>query len=234
MATAYEWCELQGVHPKIKWPKCAPPKTDYLSPDECALLLSHANGVTHEMIFMALRTGMRQGELKGLQWSSIDWQNQSITVRHSKCDYSKQLNSPKSNKERHIPMDVDIYTLLFKRKEDTGYVFLNDINQPFNNKRLEVRLTGVCKRAGLRKVGWHTLRHTFASHLAMKGVPLNAVQILMGHSNITTTMRYAHLAPSILRSAIDMLNPKTMLNANFGQPVGNKWVEAIQQETKKP
>jgi hypothetical protein len=49
---------------------------------------------------------------------------------------------------------------------------------------------------GLRKVGWHTLRHTFASHLATKGVPMTAIQQLMGHSNFTTTMRYSHLAPS--------------------------------------
>ena len=61
---------------------------DYLSPDECELLLANANGVIREMLLTALRTGMRQGELKGLQWSSIDWQNRSITVRDSLCDYT--------------------------------------------------------------------------------------------------------------------------------------------------
>jgi site-specific recombinase XerD len=77
----------------------------------------------------------------------------------------------------------------------------------------------------LRRITWHVLRHTFASHLAMAGVPLNTVQALLGHSTITMTMRYAHVAPSTLRAAIDMLNPKRMLNADFGQPVGNPWVE---------
>ena len=52
----------------------------------------------------------------------------------------------------------------------------------------------------------------------------------MGHSTTTTTMRYAHLAPSTLSSAIDMLNPKTMLSASFGQPVGNAWFLAQQKE----
>ncbi len=95
---------------------------------------------------------------------------------------------------------------------------------------MERRLTKACKEAGLRKIGWHTLRHTFASHLAMKGVPMTAVQQLMGHSNITTTMRYSHLAPSTLRAAIDMLNPKQALNVDFGQPVVNQWVETQREE----
>ena len=59
----------------------------------------------------------------------------------------------------------------------------------------------------------------------MRGVPLTAVQMLMGHSTITTTMRYAHLAPSTLRTAIDMLNPKIAVGADFGQPVVNQWLE---------
>jgi integrase len=232
--TAYEWLELAGVPPKVVLLKCPPPKTDYLSPDECELLTSHANGVIKELIVTALRTGMRQGELKGLQWSSIDWQHRSLTVRHSRNDYTKQLESPKSNRERHIPMDVDIYTMLFNHKKSTGYVFTDVNNKPLKGKYLEEHLNAVCKEAGLRKIGWHTLRHTFASQLATMGVPLNAVQAPLGHSNITTTMRYAHLAPSQLRKAIDMLNPKTAFSAEFGQRVGNQWVEAIQRETENP
>ena len=230
LSVAYEWLQLAGTPPKVTWLKCPPSKFDHLSPEECGLLLSHADRVVRDMILTALRTGMRQGELKGLQWSSVNWQNQIITVRHSRNDYTKQLEPPKSNRERHIPMDADVYTALFNRKKDTGYVFLDTDKQPFDGKRLIRRLAKVCKKAGMRKIGWHVLRHTFASHLAMRGVPLNAIQELMGHSTITTTMRYAHLAPSTLRSAIDMLNPKMMLSASFGQPVGNAWFLEQQKE----
>jgi hypothetical protein len=59
---------------------------------------------------------------------------------------------------------------------------------------------------------------------------MTAVQQLMGHSNITTTMRYAHLAPSTLRAAIDMLNPKTMAAADFGQLAGNPWIRTQQKQ----
>jgi integrase len=63
-----------------------------------------------------------------------------------------------------------------------------------------------CKRAGLRRVGWHVLRHTFASHLVMRGAPLKAVQELLGHATIEMTMRYAHLAPDVSREAVKLLD----------------------------
>lgn len=231
MWTAYEWLALPGAPPKVTWLKCPPHIADYLSPDECDLLLSHARGINRDMILIALRSGMRQGELKALQWSSIDWQNRSIAVQHSRCDYTGELTSPKNNRVRHIPMEIDVYEILLQRKKSTGYVFLNERKQPFDAQCLKRRLARVRRRAGLRSIGWHTLRHTFASQLVMRGVPMNAVQMLMGHSSITTTMRYAHLAPSTLRAAIDMLNPKTLFSADFGQPVGNAWLETQRRET---
>jgi len=233
VATAYEWLQLNGTPPKVKWPKCLVPDIDYLSPQECDLLLSRATGVMRDMVLTALRTGMRQGEIRGLQWSSIDWLNRNLAVRHSRDDYRKVLVPPKNNKIRHIPLDTDVYEMLYRRKAcagGTGYVFLADDSQSFNNYRLNYGIRKLCKQAGLRKIGWHTLRHTFASHLAMRGVPLPAIKELMGHSSIMTTMRYAHVAPSTLRSAIEMLNPKTMVDAEFGQPGVNRWQEAQRTE----
>jgi len=71
---------------------------------------------------------------------------------------------------------------------------------------MRAKLRAICKRAGLRRIGWHVLRHTFASHLVMRGVPLVVVQKLMGHSSIGVTQRYAHLAPQIVRDAVLILD----------------------------
>ena len=60
--------------------------------------------------------------------------------------------------------------------------------------------------AGLREIGWHTMRHSFASHLVMRGAPIVAVQELMGHATIQMTMRYAHLAPHVAREAVALLD----------------------------
>ena len=232
ITTAYDWFNLSGRRPKILWLKCPPPSTDFLSADECTLLLSKADGVIREMILTGLRTGMRQGELAGLQWSCIDWQNQLLTVRYSRCPRTGKLMSPKSNRVRHIPIDPDVYQMLFNRKRDTGYVFLDKGEMPFATHNLIRKIRDVRYAAGLRPLGWHMLRHTFASHLAMKGAPILNVQALLGHSTITMTMRYAHVAPSALRESINLLSPKNAINANFGQPAGNQWTETIQQEAK--
>ena len=75
-----------------------------------------------------------------------------------------------------------------------------------------------CRRAGLREVGWHTLRHTYASHLAMRRVAIRAIQELMGHATIAMTMRYAHLAPGATRAAVATLDQPA---PDFGQHVAN-------------
>jgi len=69
-----------------------------------------------------------------------------------------------------------------------------------------VALKKICKRAGIRDIGWHVRRHTFASHLVMRGVPLKAVQELLRHSTITMTMRYSHLAPTVKQEAVALLD----------------------------
>lgn len=219
---AYEW---HGVPmPTMRLLKCPPPKTDYLTTAECDTLLSGTWGQLHEMVLLALRTGMRQGEIRGGQWEDVDWQNRSIAVRHSRCDRNRSLVAPKSNRERHIPLDTDLYEMLFRRKRSSGYVFTNPnrANAPFTSHRLIEDLAIACEAAGVRQIGWHVLRHTFATQLTLRGVPLTIVKELLGHSTITTTMRYSHVAPSALRSAIEMLNPRNAM-ADFGQPVGNQW-----------
>ena len=225
LSTAYDWKETPNTPPKITWLRVPPPQTKHLSPDECSLLLSHSEGVLNEMILMGLRTGMRQGELIALQWSSINWENQTIEVRHNQCYYKKELISPKNNRVRVIPMDIDVYEILFRRKKDTGYVFTDVNGEAIGCRGLLARLKKTAREAGIGNIGWHTLRHTFASKAARAGVPLHYVQALLGHSTITTTMRYAHVAPSALRMAIDMLNPK---NTQLRQPDGNAW-----QQTQK-
>jgi integrase len=211
---ANEW--LGVPVPKIKLLKADPPKTDYLTPGEQELLLEHADGNIRTMILLALRTGMRQGEIRGLQWTSIDWQNRLITVRHTWYDYKHVLVSPKGNRERHIPFDAEMYDLLYRDRQQSGFAFLSPYGEPYTCHRLIDELAKVCRKAKIRKIGWHALRHTFATSLTTRSVPLPIVQTLLGHSTIATTMRYTHVADSALRTAIEKLNPRAE-GLNVGQ-----------------
>jgi integrase len=217
--TANDWSVLKAEPPKIKKLKCPPATTDYLLPEESELLLSKADGILYEMLLTTLRTGIRQSELKGLQWEAINWKTRTLTVTHSWNEDIKMLEAPKSNRTRVIPLDNEVYEILFKRKEKAGFVFLNPDGEPFRGKPLNHRLAVLCEEVGLRIVTWHKLRHTFATHLTTAGAAPYTVQRLLGHSSIVTTMRYAQVPDSSMREAVDLLGSK-----NFGQPAVNRQI----------
>ncbi len=220
LRTAQEWLGLEKI-PKIKKLKLPPLKIEFLLQEECELLLAHSNGVWREIILMALKTGLRIGELRALSWPDIDWNNNTLNVRHSWCNCEKAPVAPKSNRARQIPLTFELRQMLEQRKQTKGFVFTGERGQMFSDQRLNQEISKACKKAGLREITCHTLRHTFASHLAMAGAPLKAIQELMGHANIQITMRYAHLAQSSLRETIGLLEPKRWTSVNFGQQVVN-------------
>jgi integrase len=94
LRTAQDWLDITRI-PKMIRLKTAPPKVDFLSQEECDLLLSHSSGFFHDIILMALKTGLRRGELIALSWSDINWSNQTLTVRHSWCEASRSVGTTK-------------------------------------------------------------------------------------------------------------------------------------------
>jgi hypothetical protein len=88
-------------------------------------------------------------------------------------------------------------------------------------------------RQRVPRLGWHVLRHTFASQLVMRGVPLKAVQELLGHASMEMTMRYSHLSPDVRRDAVRVLDGQTSQGTQLGTIRSRKqlktranWVEA--------
>src|SRR5262249_44549841 len=154
--------------------------------DEAERLIAGATGEWRTMIFVAMRTGMRKGELLGLRWEDVDLSAGRINVRQNYVDGVFGL--PKSGKSREIPMGDDVIDALRAHRHERGsLVFCNAGGNVLTGARLSWPLKRALKRAGLREIGWHVLRHTFASHLAMKGVPLKVIQELLGHGSIVTT-----------------------------------------------
>jgi integrase len=218
LRSAEEW-DLLKTRPRIKRLKVAQQKFDFLSREESAQLLNGAKGIWYEMVLLALKTGLRFGEIRALDWSDINWNRGSLTVQRS--INRGTISSPKNHKIRHISLVNELINLLGNRKKNYGWVFSNGSGGIIRRDMMRRELHKLCDSVSLRRIGWHILRHTFASQLAMAGASLKAVQELLGHSSIQTTMRYAHLSPSILDDTIKLLEndePK-----NFGQPVVNRY-----------
>lgn len=216
--SAEEWGYVERTI-RVGWLKVPPQTFDLLTEDEVEQLLNPNIGEPwYTLILMALRTGMRHGELCGLNWKDVDLPERRITVQQSLVE--GVLGSPKSNQIRHIPISEDLADALESLEKRQGFVFTMKNGKPLTAMYTWRGLRQVCRQLGMRVVRWHALRHTFASHLVTKGVPIRTVQILMGHSTVQMTERYSHLAPSALHEAVGLLDRPRFKIENFRHPAG--------------
>ena len=199
--------------PRIKLLKVPPQKFDYLTEAETELLLKSAKGIWYDLILLAVRTGLRFGELIALKREDIDFKARTLTVR--KNIVRGVEGSPKNNRIRTIPLTQSVIEMLSKKGSQNEYLFQDSKGKPLYYTVCLKQLHKICGFAGLRKISWHVLRHSFASHLAAKGVSIFAIKDLLGHSDIKMTMRYSHVNLPILRSAIDVLEPAIKFNGTI-------------------
>ena len=139
--------------------------------------------------------GLRRGELVALRWRDVDFTGEAIRVRASVTHGA--LTTPKSGKVRTVPMVDEVAKTLAKlatREHATGdddLVFPGERGEHLDGSALRRRYTSALKRAGLRALRFHDLRHTFGS-LAINTLSIVEEKEAMGHADIDTTMRYLH------------------------------------------
>ncbi len=172
-------------------------KPKFLTKNEIDCLLENSNGL-HPILYTFLKTGVRKSELINLQWRDVDFQRKCIKVESNENWHTKTGNS------REIPIGEDLIKILKSLPKTSQYVFVNTNGKKYGYHLTE-RVKRLARRIGIEGLTLHTLRHTFISHLVMNGVDLVAVKELAGHSDIKTTLRYAHLAPGHLRESIGKL-----------------------------
>jgi len=176
----------------------------YLTNQEVMNLLDAAPSDLYPAFFAFIYTGMRKAELENLQWSDVDLKRKRIYIRR------KDNWLPKTG-EREIPIGEKLTAVLTKLRRRNMTSFASDYvfgvkNSGHSHNRLRRELIKAADKAGIDGLTkLHTLRHTFASHLVMKGVDLPTVMKLLGHSDIQTTMIYAHLAADHLTDAVNKL-----------------------------
>lgn len=224
---AAEWNILKGV-PKYTKLKIPEQPFRFLSKEEAAELLNHAHygvvrtdsGDWYGMILVGLRTGMRIGELRGLQCADVSVKpvvdpktgeprlGGQIHIQRTDPGDGSSSTSTKGGRTRVVPLTDDAARYLEQRieylRKTQGKAWtpgtwvwpsMLDPKKTTAAATCAGAMERITRHAKIEDCGWHTLRHTFASWLVMEGVPLRVVQELLGHYDIKMTMRYAHLAP---------------------------------------
>ena len=172
------------------------------------------------VIYIAVNTGMRRGEVLGLRWQDINFNNKFISVRQTIVKANNEIifKEPKTkSSKRTIRIDNEDIQILNEVKEkqkeytsifgpdynEYNLVFCYEDGSPPFPDTVTKRFTSLAKKAKLDKYRFHDLRHTHASLMLESGAQMKVIQERLGHSNITTTMdTYAHLQPNIQKEAV--------------------------------
>jgi integrase len=158
--------------------------------------------VERRMYLTAAMTGMRQGELLALRWLDIDWPAQRVRIRRNFV--RGEFGTPKSKRSsRSVPLADRLAGELNRLHQETPYRHDDDLvfahprtGKPIDRSKLLKRFKAALERGGVRPVRFHDLRHTFGTRMAAQGVPMRALQEMMGHRDFKTTLIYADYAPS--------------------------------------
>lgn len=210
LVCAYEWGKIKAVPPFPKRKHVDLPFDFYVA-EESALLLASAREDDRLLLLFALRTGARAGEQLALEWGDVDFANHKVWIKRSRRQNSLGVaeTSTKTGRGRAIPLSPDLEGALRRAKHLKGAkVFCHDDGAPLTLKYLDRALFRAQRRAGLRRITWHDLRHSFASQAMIAGVQIRQVQAWLGHAEISMTMRYAHLSPNTDQVALVSLLDK--------------------------
>jgi integrase len=182
-------------------PRVSRQERPVLNPEEIGRLLEAASPRFRTLLATAILSGLRQGELLGLHWRDVDFDNELIHVR-TQLNRKRRDVPPKTQRAvRDVILMAALAEALRKHKTETGfdqpddYVFTTRTGTPHHAPHIGLRaLKPALEQAGLQSVRWHDLRHTFASLLIAGGANITFISRQLGHTSSQITLGvYAHL-----------------------------------------
>jgi integrase len=210
LKTAVEWREIDRMPCTIKSLPTAKNAAGFHDFDEYERLLVVAQKrgeSAYLMVLLGGDAGMRLGEIVALEWRDVDLDARRLTVQRS--DWLGHVTTPKGGRLRRVPLTQRLAAALKASRHLRGerVLCLTD-GTPITRDRVIKAIRAAQRVAHTQVAGVHVLRHTFCSHLAMRGAPARAIQELAGHADLTMTQRYMHLSPSATEDAIRLLDDR--------------------------
>jgi integrase len=211
---------------KLHYQKMIHSEMAFLDADQASQLLIAAKGSRYEAIYyLAIHTGMRQGELLGLKWSDLDWDRETVHVQRQIKRVPGQgmvFGSPKTKSGiRTIKIGSGILKSLLDHKDrqllekmaagenwtDHDLIFPTSVGTPEHQSTLRKDFLRVLKRSGLPEIRFHDLRHTAATLLLNNNIPVIVVSKRLGHAKTSITLdTYGHLIHSMQDEAAKVMD----------------------------
>lgn len=207
---AVDWQVIAQTPCTIRLLSTSKPKMGFYDFDEYEQLVCAAKALDSQAYLIVLlggEAGLRCGEIIALEWSDVDLGKRQLCVQRS--EWRGHVTVPKGGRLRYVPMTVRLAVALREyRHVGVGRVICQRDGVPLTQDMVGDHVRRAARRAQIVTSGVHRLRHTFCSHLAMRGAPARAIQELAGHQDLTTTQRYMHLSPAAIEGAIRLLDQR--------------------------
>jgi len=224
-------------------PRYEPPEMAILAEDEVVRFLISIRGSRHEALYhLAIKTGLRQGELLGLKWSDLDWKQGIVRIHRQVQRIYKQgvvFKPPKTRSGRraiqlgenmlqvlrsHLEQQQQMIATTGESWQHNNLVFPSQVGTPLEGTTVLKDFKKHLADANVKKIRFHDLRHTAASLLLNNGVPVLVVSKILGHSKTSTTLDiYGHLIPVMQEEAAKIMDEiVTPIPVELGEMLATK------------
>lgn len=207
---AVEWNVIDRMFCTIRLLPVPKPSASFHDFDDYERLVAAAQATDVRACLIVLlggEAGLRCGEMMALGWNDVDLKKRQLRIERS--TWKGHVTAPKGGRLRYVPMTERLAEALRKHRSlKSRFVVCSDDGDALSQRLVQGFVLRAARRANLQNLGVHVLRHTFCSHLAMKGGAARAIQELAGHQALTTTQRYMHLSPTAVESTIRLLDKR--------------------------
>jgi integrase len=206
LAFAVRWSYLEHLPdlPEVVVPEAS---FDWYQPHEATQLVEAARDAWERaLLLFPLHTGTRLGEQRAIRWTDVDFELARVYIRRAAASDFTTIKAPKSNRQRWVDLTPALAAALRAIRHRAELIFCNDNGSMLRPGQFHEVLWAAQRRAQLRRIKWHDLRHSYASILASGGMPLFLIRGLLGHSSVKMTERYAHLAASQTAAYMPLLS----------------------------